>query len=125
MIENGGGSIIKIGSKSGEVVNVPVKQAPYNASKVAVNIFTKSIAVEWAEHGIRVNAVAPGFTATDMVNRRPAEDPDTNNIWLSDVPLDRIAEPEKIAGATVYLTSDASSYVTGSVMIVDGGYTAL
>lgn len=125
MIENGGGSIINIGSMNGEVVNVPIKQAAYGASKAAVNMFSKCIAVEWAARDVRVNVVAPGFTATDMVNQRLAENPDTNDIWLSGVPLDRIAEPEEIAGAVVYLASDASSYVTGSVVTIDGGYTAL
>ena len=125
MIENGGGSIINVGLINGEVVNVPIKQTPYGASKAAMNIFSKCIAAEWAEHGIRANVIAPGFTATDMVNERLAKNPDPNDIWLSGVPLDRIAEPEEIAGAVVCLAWDASSYITGSVVTVDGGYTVL
>ena len=125
MLGSGGGSIINVGSMSADIVNRPAKQAIYNASKAAVHMLSKCLAVEWADRKVRVNVIAPGFHATDMVKEVMAADPDTKEMWLSMVPQGRVADPSELAGAAVYLASDASSYSTGGVITLDGGYTLL
>jgi NAD(P)-dependent dehydrogenase (short-subunit alcohol dehydrogenase family) len=123
MIEQRAGSIVMIASMSGLIVNVPQRQAGYNISKAGVIMATKSLAVEWAEHGIRVNAIAPGYMRTDMT--APAfEDPARGGIWLDLTPMKRAGEPHELDGAVVYLASDASSFMTGHTLVVDGGYVA-
>jgi NAD(P)-dependent dehydrogenase (short-subunit alcohol dehydrogenase family) len=123
MLEAGGGSIINIASMSGLVANKPQPQAAYNASKAAVIMLTKSLATEWAGRGVRVNAIAPGYVATELTLKGMGN-PDWREEWLRSTPMGRVAEPAEIAPAAVYLASDASSYVTGSVLVIDGGYTA-
>jgi NAD(P)-dependent dehydrogenase (short-subunit alcohol dehydrogenase family) len=123
MLEAGGGSIINIASMSGLVANKPQPQAAYNASKAAVIMLTKSLAAEWAGRGVRVNAIAPGYVATELTLKGMGN-PDWREEWLRSTPMGRVAEPAEIAPAAVYLASDASSYVTGSVLVIDGGYTA-
>lgn len=122
MVETGGGSIVSIGSNSGLIVDRPQPQAHYNASKAAVHQMIKSMACELAPHEIRVNAVAPGFIMTDMT-----KDAIINSGWLptweQNTPMGRMGRPEEIAFAMLYLASDAASYVTGSILVVDGGYT--
>jgi NAD(P)-dependent dehydrogenase (short-subunit alcohol dehydrogenase family) len=122
MIPAGRGSIVNIGSMSGDIVNRPQLQPIYNASKAAVHHLTKSLAMEWAEHGIRVNAVAPGYVKTEMA---PVDDPALRQRWIDDAPMQRYALPEEIAPAVLYFASDASSFATGSVLTVDGGYTVV
>lgn len=122
MIPAGGGTIVNIGSMSGFIINRPQLQPIYNASKAAVHHLTKSLAMEWAEHGIRVNAVAPGYVKTEMA---PVDDPALRQHWIEDAPMKRYAMPEEIAPAVLYLASEASSFATGSVLTVDGGYTVL
>lgn len=117
---NGGGSIVNIGSISGLIVNRPQFQAPYNASKAALHQLTRSFAAEWAQEGIRVNAVAPGYVKTEMA---PVDRPDLRRMWIEDAPQQRYAWPDEIAPAVVFLASAASSFVTGSVLVIDGGYT--
>ncbi len=117
------GSIVNIGSMSGIIVNKPQPQAPYNASKAGVHMLTKSFACEWASFGVRVNALAPGYIATEMtsVGRSNAE---WYRCWTDMTPMGRCGEASEVASAVLFLASDAASYVTGSVLSVDGGYTA-
>ncbi|GAH85699.1 unnamed protein product, partial [marine sediment metagenome] len=124
MIKAGGGSIINIASMSGLVVNVPQCQASYNASKAAVIHLTRSLAVEWARHHVRVNAISPGYMDTPMA-RPHFEDPKFGGVWMDRIPMSRPGRPEELGPAAIFLASDASSYVTGSNLVIDGGYTAV
>jgi NAD(P)-dependent dehydrogenase (short-subunit alcohol dehydrogenase family) len=115
------GSIVNIGSMSAQIVNRPQWQPGYNASKAAVHHLTKSLAAEWAPYGVRVNALAPGYMRTDMA---PVDDPQFRRNWIEDAPQQRAGEPNELGPAVIFLASDASSFMTGSVLTIDGGYTA-
>ena len=121
MIPQRQGSIINIASLSGIAVNVPQRQAVYNASKAGVAMLSKSVAVEWAQYGIRVNSISPGYMKTEMTMSSMAHLFPT---WESLTPMGRLGEPEELRGAVLYLASDAASYTTGHDLVVDGGYTA-
>ena len=121
MVERGGGTIVNVGSMSGDIVNRPQWQPAYNASKAAVHHLTRSLAAEWAPLGVRVNALAPGYMKTEM---SPVDDPQFRRHWIDDAPMQRYGMPEELAPAIVFLASDASSFMTGAVLTVDGGYTA-
>ncbi|GGL44092.1 glucose 1-dehydrogenase [Phycicoccus endophyticus] len=120
MVERGRGAIVNIGSISGMIVNRPQMQPAYNASKAAVHQLTKSLAAEWAPAGVRVNAVAPGYIKTDM---SPVDEPQYRRQWIEDSAQQRYAMPEEVSPAVVFLASDAASFMSGTVLVVDGGYT--
>jgi NAD(P)-dependent dehydrogenase (short-subunit alcohol dehydrogenase family) len=120
MVERGRGSIINIGSISGLIINRPQWHAPYGISKAAVHHLTRSLAAEWAQAGVRVNAIAPGYVKSEIAD---IDLPEYRHYWVEEVPMQRYALPEEIAPTALYLASDASSFVTGSVVVVDGGYT--
>lgn len=122
MRDGGGGSIINISSQLG-IVGTDNSSAQYQASKGAVRILTKSTAIQHATDGIRANSVHPGPVVTPMTEGRRA-DPDTYALMRSRIPLGRFARPEEIAYAVMYLASDESSFVTGSEVVVDGGWVA-
>jgi len=124
MVKAGKGSIVSISSICGIVTVYPQPQAAYNASKAAVNLLTKSLAVEWAKKGVRVNAVAPGYTATELTLAGRSK-PEWFETWMRMTPMGRLGEPKEIANAVLFLASDAASYITGTVLMVDGGYTAM
>jgi NAD(P)-dependent dehydrogenase (short-subunit alcohol dehydrogenase family) len=120
MVERQRGVIVNIGSISGMIVNRPQMQPAYNASKAAVHQLTKSLAAEWAPYGVRVNAMAPGYVKTAMA---PVDRPEFRRHWIEDAPMVRYALPEELGPTLVYLASDASSFMTGTVLVIDGGYT--
>ncbi|WP_019010893.1 SDR family NAD(P)-dependent oxidoreductase [Deinococcus aquatilis] len=122
MLDAGSGSIVSTASMSGMISNHPQAQASYNASKAAVIHLTRSLAGEWGGRGVRVNAVAPGYTATPLT-KKGLSITEWSDVWLRETPMGRVAEPREIAPAVVYLASDASSFVTGHTLVVDGGYT--
>jgi NAD(P)-dependent dehydrogenase (short-subunit alcohol dehydrogenase family) len=124
MLERGRGACVAVSSMCGEVVVWPQPQAAYNAAKAGVNLLVKSLAVEWAGRGVRVNAVAPGYTATELT-LAGRSNPEWFATWLARTPMGRLAEPREVADCALFLASDAASFVTGTVLTVDGGYTAL
>jgi NAD(P)-dependent dehydrogenase (short-subunit alcohol dehydrogenase family) len=120
MIEKGiRGSIINMASMSGSIVNIPQWQASYNASKAGVIHMTRSLAVEWAQYGIRVNSLSPGYIATPMSVDTPQE---LKDAWMPLMPFHRMGKPEELVGAVIYLAADSSGYTSGSDLIVDGAY---
>jgi NAD(P)-dependent dehydrogenase (short-subunit alcohol dehydrogenase family) len=122
MLQAGRGAIVNIGSMSGFIVNKPQAQSYYNASKAGVHHLTKSLAAEWAPRGVRVNAVAPTYINTPLT-AFAADDPALRRAWLGGTPMGRMGEPDEIASVVLFLASDASSLLTGSVVVADGGYT--
>jgi len=124
MIRQKSGSIISVGSMSGRIVNWPLRDAAYNVSKAGVHMLTKCLATEWAEHNIRVNALAPGYIRTELTDDVLREHPDVvNNVWAKGAVQNRIGAVEELVGATVYLASDAASFTTGEIITIDGGLT--
>lgn len=116
------GVMLNIGSISGYISNIPQPQAAYNASKAAVHMLTKSLASDYAAENIRVNAIAPGYIDTDMTAGGYAN-PDWAPVWRGMTPMPKVGTPEDIGAAALYLCSPASGYVTGEVLVIDGGYT--
>ncbi len=121
MIPQKSGSIINMASMSAHIYNVPQKVTHYAASKGAVISFTRALACELAPHNVRVNVISPGYHMTEMAKQWL----DCHPIWLERIPMGRFADPYELAGTVIYLSSDASSYVTGAEIVVDGGYTLL
>lgn len=122
MRRQSGGVMLNVGSISGIVSNIPQNQVAYNSSKAAVHMMTKSLASEVAAENIRVNAVAPGYIETDM-SRGGIDNPNWFPIWRDMTPMGRVGQPEEVAAAALFLCSPAASYVTGEVLVIDGGYT--
>lgn len=118
-------SIVTVSSMSAFAVNVPQTQAAYNTSKAAVSMFTKSAAIEWLPYGIRVNAIAPGYFASDMTRDFVAENPEMAEEWVRRIPAGRMGRPEELGDLLVYLASEQSSYVVGQSILIDGGYTSV
>lgn len=121
MIRNGGGSIVNIASMSATIANRDLYQAHYNSSKAAVKHLGKSLGWEWAPKGVRVNSISPGYTETPMTQR--PEQRDAMAGYARDTPMGRNAKPEEMVGPAVFLLSDAASFVTGTDLLVDGGWT--
>lgn len=114
------GSIVNIASMSGSIVNRGLLQAHYNTSKAGVIHLSKSLAMEWSDRGLRVNAISPGYTLTPM-NLRP-EVAEQRKVFERDTPMGRMATVDEMVGPAVFLLSDAASFVTGIDLIVDGGF---
>lgn len=126
MIDQGiKGSIINIASMSGSIVNLPQCQAAYNASKAGVIHMTKSLAIEWREHGIRVNSLSPGYIATPMSIDPDFVEPELLAAWEPMFPLGRMGTPEELTGAIIWLCSESAGYTTGADIIIDGAYTCV
>ncbi|EMA05768.1 short-chain dehydrogenase/reductase SDR [Haloferax denitrificans ATCC 35960] len=123
MIDGGGGTIVNMASMSAFVANYPQEEVVYHASKGGVVSFTRQLASEWAKYDVRANAMAPGYIRTEMVDELLAENPDMESAWLSEMLMEEMAPPEDLGGTVVYLASDASSYMTGETVVIDGGYT--
>jgi NAD(P)-dependent dehydrogenase (short-subunit alcohol dehydrogenase family) len=120
MVRQGqGGVIINTASMSGHIINIPQQVGHYCASKAAVIHLTKAMAVELAPHKIRVNSVSPGYILTELVEPYS----EYHSLWEPKIPLGRLGRPEELTGLYLYLASEASSYMTGSDIVIDGGYT--
>ncbi len=122
MIETGSGSIVNIASIGG-LVAFP-GSVGYQLSKGGVVQLTRALAVEWAPSGVRVNAIAPGHVATELVRKQWESEPELKEYFLSRTPMNRLATPEEVAGPVVFLVGMASAMVTGQIIAIDGGYTA-
>ena len=123
MIRQKKGSIINIASMSGLIVNTPQCQCAYNVSKAGVIMLTKSLASEWAEYGIRVNSIAPGYMKTELTRPYFEGNGEMVQRWMDLSPMKRPGTPDELQGIALYLASDSSSFVTGTVFSIDGGYT--
>jgi len=126
MLAKGYGKIINTASMSGHIVNTPQNQTAYNTSKAGVLHLTRSLAAEWAPRGVRVNSISPGYTRTRLVDDLLATPAGKTILpkWMALTPMGRMAEVEDLQGALIYLASPASDFVTGSDIIIDGGYCA-
>lgn len=123
MLEAGHGSIVNIASMSGTISNFPQKQSSYNAAKAGVVHLTKTLAGEWADRGVRVNSVSPGYIATDLTAALLDREPELGITWRERTPMGRLGTPDEVASVILFLASDESSFMTGSDVIADGGYT--
>jgi len=120
-----GGSIVFTSSKSGFAYDIPQCHVAYNTSKAGIHMLAKGLAVEWARYGIRVNCIAPGNIAADGNQKRIDEKHPYIDAWVNMIPLRRIGQTQELGNLAIYLASDASSYVTGETILVDGGYCAI
>jgi NAD(P)-dependent dehydrogenase (short-subunit alcohol dehydrogenase family) len=123
MLERRQGAIVNIGSMSGDIVNRPQEQCQYNASKAGVHHLTRSLAAEWAERGVRVNAVAPTYIDTPLLAFAKSAGGGMYERWIDSTPMKRLGRPDEIASVVVFLASEAASLMTGSIVAADGGYT--
>ncbi|WP_233625552.1 SDR family NAD(P)-dependent oxidoreductase [Actinoplanes sp. ATCC 53533] len=120
MVARRTGTIVNVGSMSAMIVNRPRWQPAYLASKAAVHQLTKALAAEWAPHGVRVNALAPGYILT---KQSPVDQPEYQPWCVEPAAMRRYGLPEELGPATVFLASDASSLMTGSILVIDAGFT--
>jgi NAD(P)-dependent dehydrogenase (short-subunit alcohol dehydrogenase family) len=123
MMGSGGGSIVNIASILGSVASSPIANASYCASKGAVVNLTRELGCQWARRGVRVNAIAPGFFPSESMQQM-IDDPDLTAFMRRNCPMGRYGEPHELDGVLLFLASDASSYCTGQVLTIDGGWTA-
>lgn len=124
MLKAGYGKIINTASMSAHIANRPQPQVAYNTTKAGVIHMTRSLAGEWADRGVRVNSISPGYTATKLVLDL-VETPEARHmlpVWMDMTPLGRMAEVTDLQGAVVFLASEASDFMTGSDVLIDGGY---
>jgi len=121
MLKKGYGKIINTASMSATIVNHPQRQVAYNTSKAAVVHMTKTLGTEWADRGVRVNCISPGYVDTPL--NRTEGLMAVRELWIKDTPMGRLAEVDDLTGAVIYLASPLSDYVTGHDMIIDGGFT--
>jgi len=126
MLKAGYGKIINTASISASISNTPQNQSHYNTSKAGVLHLTRSLAAEWASRGVRVNSISPGYTRTKLVEDllQTPEGQKVMPTWMSRTPMNRMAEVTDLQGIVVYLASEVSDYMTGSDIIIDGGYCA-
>lgn len=125
MLAAGYGKIINTASMSARIVNLPQQQAHYNTSKAAVVHLSRTLAIEWAERGVRVNCISPGYTRTLLLENLAAtpEGKVMVPLWTDMTPMKKLAEVTDLQGAVVYLASEASDFMTGHDLVIDGGYT--
>lgn len=123
MLERRSGSIVNVGSMSADIVNRPQEQANYNASKAGVHHLSRSLAAEWGNRGVRVNVVAPTYIDTEM-NSYVYEDEEMYRYWVGGTPMGRLGRTDEVASVVHFLASGASSLMTGSIVLADGGYTS-
>jgi gluconate 5-dehydrogenase len=123
MVRRRSGTVINVASISGMIVNRGIHGRAYETAKAALVAFTKTLAVDWAPYNVRANAIAPGGFLTDPNRRWFREKPELKDTFESMIPMGRLGEPDEIGPLAVYLASDASSYMTGAAVVIDGGYT--
>jgi gluconate 5-dehydrogenase len=123
MLDRRRGSVINVTSIVGPIVIKGIGGRHYETAKAALTALTKALAADWADHGVRVNAIAPGGFLTAPNRRWFGEKPEFRAKFEAHVPMGRLGEPEELGPAAVFLASDASSYVTGATLVVDGGFT--
>jgi NAD(P)-dependent dehydrogenase (short-subunit alcohol dehydrogenase family) len=123
MLDRRHGSVINVTSIAGPIAIKGIRGRHYETAKAALTALTKSLAADWADRGVRVNAIAPGVFLTAPNRKWFGEKPDFRDLFVSHIPMGRLGEPDELGPAAVYLASDASSYVTGSTLVIDGGFT--
>jgi gluconate 5-dehydrogenase len=123
MRRRGKGSIINVGSIAGVIVNKGATGRAYETAKAGLLGLTRSLAADWAAEGVRVNAIVPGGFLTERIRSRFARDPAWEKTFLEQIPMGRLGRPAEIGPLALFLASDASSYMTGAAVVIDGGYT--
>jgi len=123
MLERRRGSIINVTSIAGPLAIKGIRGRHYETAKAALAALTRALAADWADRGVRVNAIAPGVFLTDPNKKWFAEKPDFQAAFVDHIPMNRMGEPDELGPAAIFLASDASSYITGTTLVVDGGYT--